>query len=109
MEKTIRVAERLTFNEWWDSLPASRISSKQLAQDAWNAALHQLPLDDDARRTRGGERCEALLHKAKDHTIQWLAEHPADDAEPITEEWLRSIGFKVLTAYENPTKSKEIG
>lgn len=23
----------------------------------------------------------------------WLAEHPADDAEPVTEEWLRSVGF----------------
>jgi hypothetical protein len=23
----------------------------------------------------------------------YLAEHPADDCEPITEEWLRSVGF----------------
>ena len=24
---------------------------------------------------------------------QWLAEHPEDDEEPVTKEWLRSIGF----------------
>ena len=24
----------------------------------------------------------------------YLAEHPADDAEPVTEEWLLSVGFK---------------
>lgn len=24
----------------------------------------------------------------------WLAEHPADDDEPITEEWLRGVGFR---------------
>ena len=23
----------------------------------------------------------------------WLAEHPADDAEPLTAEWLKSVGF----------------
>ncbi len=23
----------------------------------------------------------------------WMEQHPADDAEPVTEEWLRSVGF----------------
>lgn len=26
-------------------------------------------------------------------TEAYLAEHPADDGEPVTEEWLRSVGF----------------
>jgi len=30
----------------------------------------------------------------------YLAEHPADDGEPITEEWLRSVGFKVSPDFE---------
>jgi len=28
----------------------------------------------------------------------YLAEHPADGDEPVTEEWLRSIGFRNLSA-----------
>jgi hypothetical protein len=26
--------------------------------------------------------------------LAWLEDHPADDGEPVTEEWLRAVGFK---------------
>ena len=29
----------------------------------------------------------------------WLAEHPADDDEPISPEWLRSVGFTLTDAH----------
>lgn len=34
-----------------------------------------------------------------------LAEHPADDAEPVTEEWMRSVGFEKHDALWQWSKS----
>lgn len=38
-----------------------------------------------------GGRCEFCC--AAKVVNAWLAEHPSDDDEPVTEEWLREIGF----------------
>lgn len=35
----------------------------------------------------------------------YLVEHPADDGEPVTEEWLRSVGF---TQYNEETLSSDM-
>jgi len=36
--------------------------------------------------------------------LAYLAEHPADDAEPVTEEWFRSVGLTNPTLYSEPDK-----
>lgn len=33
------------------------------------------------------------IEDANEVALAWLAEHPADDDEPVTEEWLRGVGF----------------
>lgn len=50
-----------------------------------------------------GELTDEEYHEvgAELHTIsqQLHAEYPADDAEPVTEEWLEAVGFSLGTLY----------
>ncbi len=58
-----------------------RAAAERLAD--LDLGMYQTPSDDDACIRAG-----VALGRA------WLAEHPADDEEPITEDWLMSVGFK---------------
>ena len=46
--------------------------------------------DDFIGKTATGTALEAAIDFAR----LWLADHPADDAKPITSEWLVEVGFK---------------
>ena len=40
-----------------------------------------------------GKPMQAFMADVRKVAAAYLAEHPADDAEPVTEDWLLSIGF----------------
>lgn len=45
--------------------------------------------------SRYGYLCDVVLGEDLQAVADaYLAEHAADDGEPVTEEWLRSVGFK---------------
>lgn len=68
------------------------------------------------RRVSGGEpkalvyRTDTVpnvLHAYDEHTLaqSYLAEHPEDESDPVTERWIQSIGFKEDDEPMQPARS----
>jgi hypothetical protein len=56
----------------------------------------------DQLRREGMDGSMAVAYSLADEDRQtlaaaWLEQHPADDDEPVTGDWLRSIGFELVT------------
>lgn len=54
------------------------------------------PLWHNAYRIASGKPLGMTWREAEEVARAYLAEHPADDAEPVTPEWLQAEGFSVV-------------
>jgi hypothetical protein len=59
------------------------------------AALYLIQPPDDANPYRGSVEMRRFVGKSLELADAVIAEHPADDEEPASDEWLQSIGFVV--------------
>ena len=72
-----------------------RAAAERLADDAptWKGTYHG-PEQEQGGIPNWIPILRRVLDDARKLARQYLAEHPADSDLPVTEEWLRSVGFR---------------